>query len=280
MSAVDFFKNTENILLLQKNLPKSSNLKDLQKAFDQSIQTQTQNVSKAAVLFSGGIDSSLIALAVSQKVKNTVLFCAGTSNSSVFARAHMAANLLNLPLKFQTITKTDVDVFAVEVKKILGTDNFLQIQIALAEFLAMRAVKISGFKTVFCGQGADELFAGYTEFRKVFDRGELAVQNLSWKKLENLWQDNLARDLALADYLNLDLRAPYLDPEFMKIAMALPVAEKIHSSHDLLRKHALRSLGLSLGLPELIALQPKKAIQYDSGVSKELKKLNKKKKVK
>ena len=86
----------------------------------------------------------------------------------------------------------------------------------------------------------------------------------------------MVRDLALADYLNLELRAPYLDPEFMKTAMALSVSEKIHSSHDLLRKHALRSLGLSWGLPEFIALQSKKAIQYDSGVSKELKKLNKK----
>ena len=56
-------------------------------------------------------------------------------------------------------------------------------------------------------------------------------------------------------------------------AMAFPAGEKILSPADELRKHALRELGRSIGLPEKICCEKKKAIQFDSGTAKELKRL-------
>jgi asparagine synthase (glutamine-hydrolysing) len=59
----------------------------------------------------------------------------------------------------------------------------------------------------------------------------------------------------------------------MQAALALPVKQNLHGKNDFLRKHALRSLALYAGVPQEIAFKRKKAVQYDSGVSKRFKKM-------
>jgi asparagine synthase (glutamine-hydrolysing) len=268
-----FFQDSKNIQKIKESICLPTLHGAIEEAFKHAVSLQTEHVDNAAVFFSGGIDSSLVAFAVSQRVKDTRLFSTGTKTSPAFKHAQEAAKALNLPLEFHIIDTEQIREAIPIVKKIINTDDFLQLQIAIPEYLGMKAIHEAGFKTVFCGQGADELFAGYDVFRAIFDQGEEAIRTMSWQKLERLWLDNLKRDFALAHYFKLDLRAPFLDSAFIQSAMALPVSQKIHSSQDRLRKHELRTLGKKLGLPDFITQQPKKAIQYDSGVSKELKKL-------
>ena len=68
-------------------------MKALEKSFEKAIEKSTKGKNKAAVPFSGGVDSALIAKAVSEKIEDTVLFCAGTENSQAIRFAEKAADI-------------------------------------------------------------------------------------------------------------------------------------------------------------------------------------------
>ncbi|PIU21595.1 MAG: hypothetical protein COT15_01405 [Candidatus Diapherotrites archaeon CG08_land_8_20_14_0_20_34_12] len=273
MQKGDIFRKS-SITGLKPAIPVKSSLKELKEALLQSIFCETKDLKKAAVLFSGGIDSSLIAKLVSEKVK-IKLFTVGTEKSAAVERAKKYAKLMHLDLHIKILSAEEIGKEVAKIEKIIKTDNKLQLSIATPIYFALNEVKDSGFNTVFCGQGADELFFGYDEFRRALESGKnySYLDDLRWNKLLNLWGDNLKRDFALAKYFHLELKAPYLEKEFIIQALAFDAKQNVKSKEDFLRKRILRKLSVSLGLPKEISLERKKAIQYDSGISKILEKL-------
>jgi asparagine synthetase B (glutamine-hydrolysing) len=103
------------------------------------------------------------------------------------------------------------------------------------------------------------------------------VEALCWKKLGEMHERNLDREESLARHFSIELKAPFLDESFILQAMAFPAKEKISSPKDELRKNALREMARSIGLPEKICSEKKKAIQFDSGIAREVEKILKKK---
>ncbi len=269
----EIFSNKSELHQILTNLPEPS-FPALRKAFLESVEESVNGIERAAVLFSGGIDSSLIAKAISQRTPCT-LFSAGLKSSSASSFSSRAAKLLHLPLESVSVKEHDLPSLLDKAGEVISSADFLQLQIAVPEFIAMKAVKESGFKHVFSGQGADELFFGYDQFRRELEKGASfeRLEHLRQQKLLNLWKDNLSRDLAIAKHFSLELKAPFLSPQFIKQALAFPAKENILSGNDVLRKRVLRKLAEQLSLPLEIAQRRKKAIQYDSGLSKELKKL-------
>ena len=70
----------------------------------------------------------------------------------------------------------------------------------------------------------------------------------------------------------VELRVPFLDKGIIDLALDIPGIYKIKDSDDILRKHILRDVAKSIGVPDYIAERPKKAAQYGSGINKILKK--------
>lgn len=255
---------------LSAKKPKKFVFEELVSSLDESIEKNTINVKKAAVLFSGGIDSSFCAKLVSEKINKTKLFSVGLKNSHDLLQAKKSAELLNLELVETIIEKNNISFLSKNVSKIIGSNDFLQLSIAIPEFAALQAVKDSGFNVVFSGQGPDELFLGYAVFPKMFkEKNENAVRKEQKHLFDVFEQRNAAREKALAEYFGLDVRMPFLDESFASIALSIPVKKNLQNS---LRKNVFRKLALQKGIPEEIVLLPKKAIQYGSGVSKVLKK--------
>ena len=249
----------------------------LEKAFWKSISLNTKNLNEAAVLFSGGLDSAIIAKAVSGKVKNTVLFCAGIESSKDITEARKTAEKMKLRIVERIISEKEIPQALKTVKKLLSPlklDDSLNLQIAVSEFFAMQAVRQAGFKVAFMGQGADELFAGYDAFRKIVQEKGLKAVNAECEKfLQKASRIDLKRDKAIAMHFGLELRLPYCEKNFAKLALKIPAGEKIKSEKDFLRKHALRKLAKKIGVPKECYSRPKKAIQYGSGIGKKVKEL-------
>ena len=249
-------------------------IEKLAQALAASIEQNCNALSKAAVLFSGGVDSALIAKAASQKIPKTVLFVSGFSGSSALGSAEHGAKQLRLSLIKIILSEKKLKKAIPKIKKIIKTNSPVHLQIALPIYFAMQAAKRTGFKHVFTGMGADELFLGYDYFRRAFNgKNTAAIKKLQKEKLGTFWKTDFARDSAIAKALGLRLHAPFLFPAFMKAALMLPIKRNLHSKKDVLRKHALRSLALHLGIPQEISFKRKKAVQYDSGVSKRWKKM-------
>ena len=124
-------------------------LKQLEKSFNSAICTSTNGVKKAAVLFSGGVDSSLIAKAVSEKVSETKLYVVGLEKSKDIEFAELAAKKLNLNLKKIIVKEKDVPNFVEKTSKAIDSIDLLQLQIGVPEFIALEAIQKDCFKIVF-----------------------------------------------------------------------------------------------------------------------------------
>jgi asparagine synthase (glutamine-hydrolysing) len=68
------------------------------------------------------------------------------------------------------------------------------------------------------------------------------------------------------------VRQPFLPRKFIEFAKTIPIDQKIKGPDDMTRKHVLRHVALSIGVPEESAMKPKKALQYGSSIHKFFKK--------
>ncbi len=253
----------------RKTVPKKHSMDALAKEFACTIKLQTSGLNKAAVLFSGGVDSSLVAKAVSDEIEGVELFVAGTPESNDISFAEKVAPELGLQLHKIYLDEKKIESLAFRAMKALSFFDEMQLGIGIPELACSDAIAENGFKAVFSGQGSDEIFAGYANYAKVLsEKGFPAVEGEIWFSLSRLWSRNFFRDDAMVSANSLELRVPFVSTNFLREAMAFPAKEKILTPDDKLRKHPVRALAAKYGLPEFVALRPKKAMQYGSGVQK------------
>ena len=252
-------------------------IQKLEKEFWKSIEKNTKSLKKAGVLFSAGVDSAIIAKAVSFEVPKTVLFSAGFENSPDLKVVEESSEKMGLTLVVKEVSDEEVKKALAIVEKLLTPKNLsqsLNLQIGVSEFFAMQAAKEAGFETIFMGQGADELFAGYDSFRKIVEENGLKAVNAECKRLfQKAERVDLKRDNAIAEHFGLELRLPFCEKEFAEFCLKIPAIEKIHSENDFLRKHVLRKLAERIKVPEISCKRPKKAMQYGSNIRKKVLKL-------
>ena len=258
----------------RKSIPKKTSLNELKDSLIHSTKIRCNELEKAAVLFSGGIDSTIIAKLVSDLVPKTTLFTVGVEEAEDLSSAEKVAGELGLKLKKRVIKKNELIPYALKTLKTLSFFDEMQLQIALPEFIIAEEIKKNNFNIVFSGQGSDELFAGYHYYAKILkEKGEKQVEEEIINSLSALWSRNLFREDIIFSRHSLLQRTPFLDKEFLKKALSVPVKEKIYSEKDELRKRIVRKLARNLKLPEEVCIKPKRALQYSTGVSKELNKL-------
>jgi len=87
------------------------------------------------------------------------------------------------------------------------------------------------------------------------------------------YETNLQRDNQVCSFHGVELRLPFLDREVVYFSLSLPVSLKIECAENSLRKKVLRRAAQNLSIPPLIVNRPKRAIQYETGVDKALRRL-------
>ena len=231
------------------------------------------------LLYSGGLDSSIIAKVMTSMFPPTsyTVVSVGLPNSYDLNNAAEGAAELGITLHSQFLTIELV----IEVISSLRQMNIVRDPVALAIsipiFLGMKAL-VNEFhvKTVFLGQGADELFGGYQKYAQDYKKGDFeATRKRMTSDLRTLMEDQITREKRLAQHFKIDPIYPFLDPEIIKLAHSFPVTNHfVHTSQgEIIRKVLLRKLANNLGLSNDISTQPKKAIQYGSGTIKLLRKI-------
>ena len=211
--------------------------------------------SSLALAFSGGIDSSFL---LSFAHEDTVPYVVGIKGSPDIARARESAALLGRKLHEIVLLPKDVISYARKVVEIDPGIDFRDLGFETVLAAALDHIGCSGLIT---GQGADEIFYGYARFLSNPDQDNSHA-------LKKLFSKTLPREKKIASHFEKRLICPYLESGIWEIPGINRRDLNINGS---MNKAILREAALSSGISPDIALRPKKAAQYGSGVMKILK---------
>ncbi len=223
--------------------------------------------STLGVIFSGGIDSVLVAQLLQREGKNIICYCTGTENSGDITAARSVAADLGLVLKTTIITESMVKDILPEVIRNVEESGLLQVEVAIPMYMAARMASEDSIRVMYTGQAADELFAGYPWYNDVLrDHGYLRLHEKLWEDLNYLYTDTLEREDKLTMSHSIELRAPYLDREVIQTAMRISPKLKLDGAWDNMRKRVHRQAAVELGVPPYLAFRTKDPAQSGSGI--------------
>jgi len=238
---------------------------------DDSTDNASDETDDVAVGFSGGVDSTLVA----GGFPDAPLYVVGFEGCHDIAAAREAAAAMDRSDDLTVIELTHDDlVDAVpRVAAATGRTNPMDVTIALPLILVAERAAADGYDRLAVGQGADELFGGYS---KVVEPGEDhrvegdTVRGAVRETIDTL-PGQLERDVCGLRAAGVEPVTPFLQDRVVDAALRLP-GELLATPET--RKVALRRVAReTVGLPKTVASADKKAVQYGTYVSRELDRL-------
>ena len=251
-----------------------TNLEDLQTALENAVHRQLMSDVPYGVLLSGGLDSSITSALAKKYSKNRVesndvksawypqlhSFAVGLKGSpDLIAAQKVADHIDSIHHEITFTVQEGLDAIK-DVIYHLETYDVTTIRASTPMYLMARVIKSMGIKMVLSGEGADEIFGGYLYFHKAPDSKEFHEETV--RKLDKLYQyDCLRANKSLAAW-GIEGRVPFLDKEFIDVAMRINPKDKMINSEKM-EKWVLRK-SFEQYLPETVAWRQKE--QFSDGV--------------
>ena len=237
------------------------------KALVDAMEKRVQDFQRIGIIFSGGIDSVLIAYLAAKMVPEVICYTGGVTGSSDIVYASQIADRLGLKLKVCELDQEGVERLIPEVMNVIEDSNAGQVEVALPVYSAVKLAHEDGIKVMLTGQGADELFGGYSWYAKVVEKEDYKMLRRHMiEDLLLLYKETLEREDKITMAHSIELREPFLDPEVIKVALATSLRLNIRGGGDSFGKHVHRKLAETLGIPGDIAYRIKEAAQHGSGM--------------
>jgi asparagine synthase (glutamine-hydrolysing) len=238
------------------------------KVLEEAVRKRVHDRERVGIIYSGGIDSFLIAFLVQKLGVPFTCYVAGRDNgSSDIEWARKTANEHGFRLEVKQLSARDIEVVIPDVIRTIEDHSLNQVEVAIPMFASIRMAQEAGERVVLTGQGADELFGGYPWYSTIVDQeGYESFVERSWEDTFLLYKECLEREDKIAMAHSIELRVPYLDPEVIRFAFSVAPRHKIRGDKDPLAKRIHRALGIVLGVPKDIAFRFKEAAQHGANV--------------
>ena len=254
----------------------TTDIVELRKALEEAVHRQLMSDVPYGVLLSGGLDSSVISAITAKYSRNRIesgdtqeawyprlhSFAVGLEGSPDLIAAQKAADHIgSIHHEVHFTVQEGLDAVR-DVIYHLETYDVTTIRASTPMYLLARVIKSMGIKMVLSGEGSDELFGGYLYFHKAPNAKEFHEENV--RKLNKLHlYDCLRANKSLMSW-GIEGRVPFLDKEFMDVAMRLNPKDKMVTAHEpKIEKWLLRKAFEDL-LPDNITWRQKE--QFSDGV--------------
>jgi asparagine synthase (glutamine-hydrolysing) len=247
--------------------------KELYAQMVKSIEGTLESI-RTGISFSGGVDSSLLGKITKDLGYDTLLLTMGFKGSHDIEFSKIMAEKLGIPHEIEVISEETFPKVAKKIWETLNVDNLSWNENCIAFYYVSQLAKKHGITKVITANGIDELFCGYNSYRDFFPNGGKAVHGLMEEKIGNEIQMMKAVN-QITSWFGIQFLQPFLSDKFIDYSKTIPLEHKIKDNDDLIRKHIVRKLALSVGVPQESALKQKKAMQYGSLIHKNFLKVKK-----
>lgn len=262
------WRDFENVKDLESDINK------LRESLESAVHRQLMSDVPYGVLLSGGLDSSITS-AIAKKYSQKRIesndkqpawwpqlhsFSVGLEGSPDLAAAKKVADYIGT-IHHEIVFTIQEGLDAIkDVIYNLETYDITTVRASTPMYLMARVIKSMGIKMVLSGEGADELFGGYLYFHKAPNAREFHEETV--RKLDKLHMyDCLRANKSLAAW-GVEGRVPFLDKEFIDVAMSLNPKDKM-INNERMEKWILRKVFEDY-LPKEIVWRQKE--QFSDGV--------------
>ena len=246
----------------------------LRNALEKAVKRQLMSDVPYGVLLSGGLDSSVISAIAKKFAKNRVetddqkeawwpqlhSFAVGLKGAPDLAKAkEVADHIGTVHHEINYTIQEGLDAIR-DVIYHIETYDVTTVRASTPMYLLARVIRSMGIKMVLSGEGADEIFGGYLYFHKAPSSKDFHDETV--RKLGKLYlYDCLRANKSLAAW-GVEGRVPFLDKEFLDVAMRLNPQAKMCAGKEIEKK--IVRLACADLLPESVAWRQKE--QFSDGV--------------
>lgn len=247
---------------------------DVRNALEAAVRRQLMSDVPYGVLLSGGLDSSVISAVAKLYADRRIetdgqqaawwpqlhSFAVGLKGAPDLEKARLVAEHIGtVHHEINYTIQEGLDAIR-DVIYYIETYDVTTVRASTPMYLLARVIKSMGIKMVLSGEGADEVFGGYLYFHKAPDARAFHEETV--RKLSKLHLYDCLRANKSLSAWGVEGRVPFLDKEFLDVAMRLNPAVKMCPGHTI-EKKIVRDAFASL-LPEEVAWRQKE--QFSDGV--------------
>lgn len=229
-------------------------------ALEKAVQKRMMSDVPFGCFLSGGLDSSTIAALMRPHVDELHTFAVGLHGSPDVEAARVVARHLGTRHHEYIYTQNEAVEALETVVYHLESDDPALVRSAIPCYFVSK-LAAEHVKVVLSGEGADEAFAGYQYFARIAE--PMSLHRECVRLLNGLHNINLQRVDRMTMAHGLEGRVPFLDVEFLEMAMAIHPREKLHHNGRK-EKHLLRQAVDQL-LPESIVWRTKREFAQGAG---------------
>ena len=247
---------------------------DVRTALEAAVRRQLMSDVPYGVLLSGGLDSSVISAVAKIYADRRIetdgqqaawwpqlhSFAVGLKGAPDLEKARLVAEHIGtVHHEIHYTIQEGLDAIR-DVIYYIETYDVTTVRASTPMYLLARVIKSMGIKMVLSGEGADEVFGGYLYFHKA--PNAQAFHEETVRKLSKLHLYDCLRANKSLSAWGVEGRVPFLDKEFLDVAMRLNPAAKMCPEHTI-EKKIVREAFAPL-LPEAVAWRQKE--QFSDGV--------------
>jgi asparagine synthase (glutamine-hydrolysing) len=247
---------------------------EIRQALRSAVKRQLMSDVPYGVLLSGGLDSSVISAIAEQYSENRIedegrtrawwprlhSFAVGLKGAPDLAKARLVAEHIGtVHHEINYTIQEGLDAIR-DVIYFIETYDVTTVRASTPMYLLARVIKSMGIKMVLSGEGADEIFGGYLYFHKAPSAREFHEETV--RKLSKLYMYDCLRANKSLSAWGVEGRVPFLDKEFLDVAMRTNPTAKMCPGKDI-EKRIVRDAFQDM-LPDEVVWRQKE--QFSDGV--------------
>jgi asparagine synthase (glutamine-hydrolysing) len=204
-------------------------------------------------------------------VPEVICYTSGIRGSNDITNSIEIAEKLELQLEINELSQDDVENMIPNIINVIEDDNMGQVEVAIPIYAAVKLAREQGIRVMLTGQGADEIFGGYSWYSKIVQKyGYEKILEYMIKDVQLLYKETLEREDKITMSQSIELREPFLDPNLIDTVLRIDPRLNIQNdgvdAFDTLGKRVHRRLAEKMGIPREIAYRIKEAAQHGSGI--------------